>query len=471
MTMASTHSPAPAAAEPTRRDFLYLATAAVGGVGAAATLWPLIDQMNPDAATEAAAGPVDIDLSQLQPGQQVVVLWSARPVFVVHRPQDALDALRTPAHLALLSDPNSTARQQPDYATNWHRSIKPEILVLVGVCTHLGCIPKFWPQPSPTEPAPNWPGGYFCPCHGSKYDLAGRVFLGVPAPYNLPGAALSFPRRQDLARRREPAGVEFRLRLGRAGVRPTRARPLRPLTDTDRVGMVSGVRRASASTGSRSWRRAERASESDASLGRSAARGGDRRHSRQGLFGGAGRRHLRRGGADQGRLLHHFASKEACAIAAAAQFAARADALFDAAPYGALPDPRAARARLHRFPQGHSAGRAAAVHLPARHDGAGGLRDPPRHPPGLRPLHQRARRPAGSATSPPPRRSTRPTANWRPESLALYTQAVLQGAFVLAKAKHGPEIAVECLDHLRRYVEMLLGAPAPGRCAEGSAAR
>ena len=209
MSMASSEPHSPAAAEPTRRDFLYLSTAEVAGIGAAATLWPLIDQMNPDTATQAAAGPVDIDLSQLQPGQQVVVLWSARPVFVVNRPRAALDALQTPEHLALLSDPNSTARQQPDYAANWHRSIKPEILVLVGVCTHLGCIPKFWPQPSPTEPAPNWPGGYFCPCHGSKYDLAGRVFLGVPAPYNLPVPPYHFPNDKTLRVGENPPGSNF----------------------------------------------------------------------------------------------------------------------------------------------------------------------------------------------------------------------------------------------------------------------
>ena len=151
--------------EPTRRDFLYLATASVAGVGAAATLWPLIDQMNPDAATEAAGGPIDIDISQIQPGQQIVMLWQSHPVFVVNRPQPALDALKTPEHLALLSDPDSTARQQPEYAANWSRSLKPEFLVLVGVCTHLGCIPKFFPQPSPVDPAP---------------ELAGRLFLSLP---------------------------------------------------------------------------------------------------------------------------------------------------------------------------------------------------------------------------------------------------------------------------------------------------
>jgi ubiquinol-cytochrome c reductase iron-sulfur subunit len=91
-----------------------------------------------------------------------------------------------------LSDPNSSEVQQAPYATNWHRSIKPEYGVLVGICTHLGCIPLFYPDPSPTQPVSNWPGGYFCPCHGSKYDPAGRVWSGVPAPYNLPVPPYNF---------------------------------------------------------------------------------------------------------------------------------------------------------------------------------------------------------------------------------------------------------------------------------------
>ncbi len=102
-----------------------------------------------------------------------------------------------------------SGRCQPDYATNWSRSIKPEFLALVGVCTHLGCIPKFYPQPSPTEPAPDWPGGYFCPCHGSKYDLAGRVFLGVPAPYNLPVPPYHFPNDKTLRVGENPPGSTF----------------------------------------------------------------------------------------------------------------------------------------------------------------------------------------------------------------------------------------------------------------------
>jgi ubiquinol-cytochrome c reductase iron-sulfur subunit len=99
---------------------------------------------------------------------------------------EAVKKLRDPALLALLADPQSSELQQPPYAKNWHRSIKPEFGIVIGICTHLGCIPIFERQPSPTSPAPNWPGGYFCPCHGSKYDLAGRVYHGVPAPYNLP---------------------------------------------------------------------------------------------------------------------------------------------------------------------------------------------------------------------------------------------------------------------------------------------
>jgi len=169
-----------------RRDFLYIATATVGAVGAAAALVPLIDQMNPDASTLAAGGPVDVDVSKIAAGSQIMVRWRERPIWIYHRSPQALKTLQTPQDVALLSDPNSDQPQQPPYATNWHRSIKPEFGVLVGICTHLGCIPLFFPDASATQPVANWPGGYFCPCHGSKYDGAGRVFSGVPAPYNLP---------------------------------------------------------------------------------------------------------------------------------------------------------------------------------------------------------------------------------------------------------------------------------------------
>jgi len=195
--------------EPNRRDFLFLATASVAAIGGAATLWPLIDQMNPDAATEAAGGPIDIDISQIQPGQQIVTLWQSHPVFIVNRTPAALDALRAPALLARLSDPDSTALQQPPYAANWSRSVKPEFLVLVGVCTHLGCIPKYFPTPDPTSPASNWAGGFFCPCHGSQYDLAGRVLRGVPAPYNLPVPPNHFPDDKTLRIGENPPGATF----------------------------------------------------------------------------------------------------------------------------------------------------------------------------------------------------------------------------------------------------------------------
>jgi ubiquinol-cytochrome c reductase iron-sulfur subunit len=169
-----------------RRDFLLVATATVGAVGAAAALVPLIDQMNPDASTLAAGGPVEVDISKVAEGAQIVIYWRQRPIFVFHRGKATLDALQSKQDLALLADPDSKQVQQAPYSTNWHRSIKPEISVLVGICTHLGCIPLFYPDASATAPVPSWPGGYFCPCHGSKYDAAGRVFSGVPAPYNLP---------------------------------------------------------------------------------------------------------------------------------------------------------------------------------------------------------------------------------------------------------------------------------------------
>ncbi len=210
MTNASTDATADLApAHPARRDFLYLMTGSVAAVGVAALAWPFIDQMNPDEATIAAAGPVDIDISQLQPGQRIVTLWSARPVFVVRRTPEALKELQNAKLTSQLRDPDSDNLQQPIYAKNWHRSLKEEFLVLVGICTHLGCVPLFDPQPNPTTPAPDWPGGFFCPCHGSKYDLAGRVFEGVPAPYNLPVPPNFFPDEKTLRVGQNPPGETF----------------------------------------------------------------------------------------------------------------------------------------------------------------------------------------------------------------------------------------------------------------------
>ena len=195
--------------EPSRRDFLYIATGTVAAVGAVATLVPLVNQMNPDASTLAAGGPVDLDISKIEPGQQVVVRWRERPIFVFHRTPETLKTLQDPKLIAVLADANSQQVQQAPYATNWHRSIKPEFGVLVGICTHLGCIPLFYPQPNATTPVADWPGGYFCPCHGSKYDPAGRVFSGVPAPYNLPVPPYTFVSNTTIRIGENPSGSNW----------------------------------------------------------------------------------------------------------------------------------------------------------------------------------------------------------------------------------------------------------------------
>jgi len=194
----------------TRRDFLQIAATVVGGIGAAIAVWPLIDSMNAAKDTLAAGAPLDIDLSHLQPGQQIVVLWRSRPIFIVNRTPAELKTLQETQVTGLLRDPQSEANQQPDYAKNWHRSIKPEFAVLVGICTHLGCIPEFKPAPGGDLGAA-WPGGYFCPCHGSRYDLAGRVFAGVPAPYNLPVPPYNFISDSVIRIGENPAGSAFNL--------------------------------------------------------------------------------------------------------------------------------------------------------------------------------------------------------------------------------------------------------------------
>lgn len=143
-------------ASATRRDFLYIATGAVAAVGACATLVPMISQLSPDAATLAAGGPVDFDASKLQQGQQAVVRSRSRPVVIVSRPANALKVLQDAKLLSRRSDAHSDEPQQPPYARNWHRSIKPDYGVLIGICTHLGCIPLFYPTGSPVN-SKSWP--------------------------------------------------------------------------------------------------------------------------------------------------------------------------------------------------------------------------------------------------------------------------------------------------------------------------
>jgi ubiquinol-cytochrome c reductase iron-sulfur subunit len=202
-------------AEPKRRDVLRIAIGTVGAagvigaVGAAAFMVPWLDQMGPDTSGLARADAVDVDVSPLQPGQQILLFWRTWPVFVVRRTPQALVTLRDPALVEQLADPESNQLQQPPYAGNWRRSVKPEFAVFVGVCTHMGCTPQFYPQPSERDPEPDWLGGYLCPCHGSKYDLAGRVFKGVPAPYNLPVPPHRFVNDRTIRIGENPPNVKF----------------------------------------------------------------------------------------------------------------------------------------------------------------------------------------------------------------------------------------------------------------------
>lgn len=168
-----------------RRRFLLAATSVLGGIGAAFTAVPFISSWLPSAKARAEGAPVEVDISQLEPGQQVTVEWRGNPVWILRRTEQMLAGLSQTE--SFLRDPDSVTEQQPVYAHNRYRSRMPEYLVLIAVCTHLGCVPKYCPSRTecPQDLGADWPGGYFCPCHGSKFDLAGRVFKGVPAPINL----------------------------------------------------------------------------------------------------------------------------------------------------------------------------------------------------------------------------------------------------------------------------------------------
>ncbi|WP_295390008.1 ubiquinol-cytochrome c reductase iron-sulfur subunit [uncultured Thiodictyon sp.] len=166
-----------------RRRVLVAATTAVGAVGAGFVAVPFIASMNPSAKARAAGAPVEADISKLEPGALLRVKWRGKPIWIVKRTPEMLAAL--PTLDPRLTDPNSLVPQQPEYCKNPTRSIKPEIWVAIGICTHLGCSPTFRPEMAPDDLGKDWKGGFFCPCHGSRFDLAGRVFKGVPAPTNL----------------------------------------------------------------------------------------------------------------------------------------------------------------------------------------------------------------------------------------------------------------------------------------------
>jgi ubiquinol-cytochrome c reductase iron-sulfur subunit len=165
-----------------RRKFLTLTTAVVGGVGAAAVAVPFVKSWSPSEKAKAAGAPVTVDISKIQPGQLIRVEWRGQPVWVVSRTKKIMDELAVLDDQ--LRDPNSEEPQQPLYTTNLGRSIKPDIFVAVGLCTHLGCSPTYLPD-SFSEQVQGVDSGFFCPCHGSKFDMAGRVFKNVPAPLNL----------------------------------------------------------------------------------------------------------------------------------------------------------------------------------------------------------------------------------------------------------------------------------------------
>ena len=174
-----------------RRRFLTAATSVVGAAGAVGVAVPFVGSWNPSAKAKAAGAPVKFDVSKLEPGAMVTVEWRGKPVYVVRRTPEQLTALEGLADY--LKDPESAGSDQPAYVDSANRAIKPEILVLVGLCTHLGCAPKHRPEVGAADlGGDSWQGGFFCPCHGSKFDLAGRVYKGVPASANLVVPPYSF---------------------------------------------------------------------------------------------------------------------------------------------------------------------------------------------------------------------------------------------------------------------------------------
>ncbi len=166
-----------------KRRMLVAATSVVGAVGAVYVAVPFVASMQPSAKAKALGAPAEADISKLEPGQLMRVKWRGKPVWIVFRTKQNLADL--PSLNDKLRDPNSEVPQQPPYCKNEYRSRKPEYLVAVGICTHLGCSPTYRPEMAPADLGPEWKGGFFCPCHGSRFDLAARVYKGVPAPTNL----------------------------------------------------------------------------------------------------------------------------------------------------------------------------------------------------------------------------------------------------------------------------------------------
>ncbi len=168
-----------------KRRFLVAATSVAGAAGAVALLVPFVKAMSPSERAKSAGAPVEADISKLEPGQKINVEWRGKPVWIVRRTEEMLADLNASEHLGRLADPESGALQQPEYCQNETRSIKPEYLIAVGICTHLGCSPAYRPEKAPEDLGADWDGGFFCACHGSTFDLAARVYKNKPAPTNL----------------------------------------------------------------------------------------------------------------------------------------------------------------------------------------------------------------------------------------------------------------------------------------------
>ncbi len=166
-----------------KRQFLTSALTVVGAIGSGYLAIPFLAQMQPSVKAMAAGAPVEVDLSKMEAGQLLRVAWRGKPVWILNRTPAALETLKSMDRV--LSDPQSKESIQPESSKNEYRSIKPEIFVAIGLCTHLGCSPTFRPEIAPHDLGADWKGGFFCPCHGSRFDLAGRVYSGVPAPTNL----------------------------------------------------------------------------------------------------------------------------------------------------------------------------------------------------------------------------------------------------------------------------------------------
>lgn len=173
----------------TRRN-LVVATSVAGGAASVGAAIPFVTSLWPSERARAAGAPVEVDISGIAPGELRVIEWRGKPVWVIRRTQDMLDSLKQSA--AQLTDPQSEDSTQPEYAANEYRSRKPELMVMVGVCTHLGCSPQMKRADAKAEMGGDWPGGFYCPCHGSKFDYAGRVYRGAPAPTNLPVPPYAF---------------------------------------------------------------------------------------------------------------------------------------------------------------------------------------------------------------------------------------------------------------------------------------